>query len=279
MFLFMMVTVVYMNFATDVLLVAPAVVGTIFFVSKIWDAITDPMESYMWHQGTKFVERYDANSYLRIMEAWQRFDLAADAGVDGLIVVDLPPEEDEELCLPALAAGIKFIRLAVLGKFLAAWLFIGLALLLTFPIWITVNYLGDPDNGVILTAYIGSLLMAGGFLAIGSCISAATKNQVIAFIVSALIYPVFGSWAWGSLLNGSGWLEGLGFIDFADRPFCAEMDEIVLNFSMIVAHLIGYGGKQNAIGFVEGCNFFGISGLKGVIPFVKECFNFSFAHV
>jgi len=76
---------------------------------------------------------------------------------------------------------------AVVGKFLAAWAFAALALALTFPIWITVNYLGDPDNGTIFAAYIGSLLMAGGFLAIGSCLSAATRNQVIAFIVTAMI--------------------------------------------------------------------------------------------
>ena len=74
---------------------------------------------------------------------------------------------------------------AILGKFLAAWAFVGLALLLTVPIWITVNVLGDPDNGVILTSYIGSFLMAGAFLAVGSCISATTKNQVIAFILAA----------------------------------------------------------------------------------------------
>ena len=73
---------------------------------------------------------------------------------------------------------------AVLGKFLAAWAFTTIATILTFPIWITVNYLGNPDNGVILTAYIGSILMAGSFIAIGSCISAITKNQVIAFVVS-----------------------------------------------------------------------------------------------
>ena len=58
---------------------------------------------------------------------------------------------------------------AVLGKYLAAWAFTGVALLLTFPIWITVNYLGDPDNGTIIAAYIGSFLMAGGFIAIGAC--------------------------------------------------------------------------------------------------------------
>jgi ABC-2 type transport system permease protein len=76
---------------------------------------------------------------------------------------------------------------AVAGKFLAAWAFTSIALALTFPIWITVNYLGDPDNGVIFAAYLGSALMAGGFLAIGAAISAATKNQVIAFILSVLI--------------------------------------------------------------------------------------------
>ena len=80
---------------------------------------------------------------------------------------------------------------AVIGKFLAAWLFTAIALFLTFPLWISVNYLGDPDNGVILAAYIGSLLMAGGFLAIGACISATTKNQVIAFIISVVICFAF----------------------------------------------------------------------------------------
>ena len=76
---------------------------------------------------------------------------------------------------------------AVLGKFLAAWVFTALALVLTFPLWITVNYLGDPDNGVVLASYLGSLLMAGAFLAIGSCISALTRNQVIAFVVSGVV--------------------------------------------------------------------------------------------
>ena len=73
---------------------------------------------------------------------------------------------------------------AVLGKFLAAWAFSGAALGLTFPIWITVNVLGRPDNGVILAGYLGSFVMAGAFLAIGACMSALTKNQVIAFVVA-----------------------------------------------------------------------------------------------
>jgi ABC-2 type transport system permease protein len=76
---------------------------------------------------------------------------------------------------------------AVLGKFLAAWLFIGIALALTFPFWLTVLFLGDPDNGVIAASYIGSWLMAGAILAIGAAVSAATKNQIIAFIVSAAL--------------------------------------------------------------------------------------------
>ena len=80
---------------------------------------------------------------------------------------------------------------AVVGKFLAAWCFAGIALLLTFPVWITINYLGSPDNGAIVAAYVGSFLMAGGFLAIGMCMSAATRNQVIAFITAAVVGFIF----------------------------------------------------------------------------------------
>jgi ABC-2 type transport system permease protein len=76
---------------------------------------------------------------------------------------------------------------AVVGKFLAAWVFCGIALLLTFPMWITVNYLGSPDNGVIFASYLGSWLMAGSFLAVGAAISALTRNQVIAFVIAATI--------------------------------------------------------------------------------------------
>jgi ABC-2 type transport system permease protein len=94
---------------------------------------------------------------------------------------------------------------AVLGKFLAAWVFAGISLLLTFPMWITVNYLGKPDNGVIAASYAGSFLMAGGFLAIGSLISATTRSQVIAFVVSVVVCfgflisgypPVMAFFAW-----------------------------------------------------------------------------------
>ena len=102
---------------------------------------------------------------------------------------------------------------AVIGKYLAAWSFTAVALALTFPMWITVNYLGNPDNTVILASYIGSLIMAGGFLAIGSCISAFTKSQVIAFVISVVIcfmfilsgFPmvldIFQSWAPQAVLD------------------------------------------------------------------------------
>ncbi|MCP4489079.1 MAG: ABC transporter permease subunit [Gammaproteobacteria bacterium] len=130
---------------------------------------------------------------------------------------------------------------AVLGKFLAAWAFTGIALALTFPIWITVNLLGNPDNGAILAAYIGSLLMAGGFLSIGSCVSAFTKNQVIAFVISIVVcfgfllsgFPmvldVFRGWAPQVIVDAVASLSFLthfsnisrGVIDFRDLVYFA----------------------------------------------------------
>jgi ABC-2 type transport system permease protein len=79
----------------------------------------------------------------------------------------------------------------ILGKFLAAWCFTAIALALTFPMWLTAIYLGHPDNGVILASYLGSLLMAGGYLAISSCMSAITKNQVIAFVLGVVVCFLF----------------------------------------------------------------------------------------
>ena len=116
---------------------------------------------------------------------------------------------------------------AVVGKFLAAWLFVGLALLLTFPVWLTVNYLGEPDNGVILAGYIGSWLMAGGFLAIGSCMSAVTRNQVVAFILAVVV-------CFGFLLSGlpmvmnlfSGWAPQALLDTIADFSFLAHFAAI-----------------------------------------------------
>lgn len=82
-------------------------------------------------------------------------------------------------------------RALVVGKFLASWVFAGLSLMGTFPIWISVAFLGDPDNGVIIVSYIASFLMAGGFLAIGGFVSACTHNQVIAFILASIISFLF----------------------------------------------------------------------------------------
>ena len=132
---------------------------------------------------------------------------------------------------------------AVLGKFLAAWAFAGLALALTFPIWITVNYLGDPDNGAILAGYIGSFLMAGGFLAIGACLSAVTRNQVIAFILTVvvcflfllagfpLVLDVFEGWAPQPIIDAIASLSFLthfssiskGVIDLRDLLYFATL--------------------------------------------------------
>ena len=75
---------------------------------------------------------------------------------------------------------------AIIGKFLASWVFLTLALALTFPVWITVNWLGSPDNGVIFAGYIGSALLAGSYLAISCMTSAMTRNQVVAFILSVV---------------------------------------------------------------------------------------------
>jgi len=103
---------------------------------------------------------------------------------------------------------------AIVGKFIASWIVVGLALALTFPVVLTVNYLGSPDNGVILGGYIGSLLMAGAYLAISAMTSAMTRNQVVSFIVAVVIslflilagYPpvtnMLITWASPWLVNG-----------------------------------------------------------------------------
>lgn len=143
---------------------------------------------------------------------------------------------------------------AVVGKFLAAWCFAGLALALTFPIWITVNYLGSPDNGAILAAYIGSFLMAGGFLAIGACMSAATRNQVIAFIFTVVIcfgfllsgFPLvlglFEGWAPQSIVDAVASLSFLthfssiakGVIDLRDLLYFGTLIAVWLTANAIV---------------------------------------------
>ncbi|WP_211826561.1 ABC transporter permease subunit [Kistimonas asteriae] len=138
---------------------------------------------------------------------------------------------------------------AVLGKFLAAWVFTGLALLLTFPMWLTVNYLGSPDNGVILASYLGSWLMAGGFIAVGSCMSAATSNQVIAFILSVVVcfllvvagYPIvldaFQSWAPAPVVDAIGALSFLTHFEAISKGVL-DLRDVVYFLIMMAAWLL-----------------------------------------
>ncbi|RFF32058.1 ABC transporter permease [Wenzhouxiangella sediminis] len=143
---------------------------------------------------------------------------------------------------------------AVLGKFLAAWLFVGLSLALTFPIWITVNILGNPDNGVIVAAYVGSWLMAGGMLAISEALSAVTRNQVVAFILSVvvcfgfllsglpMVLDLFRAWMPQVLLDGVANLSFLvhfnsisrGVIDLRDLVYFA----LVIGFWLLANRIV-----------------------------------------
>ena len=151
------------------------------------------------------------------------------------------------MTLPVSLAG------AVLGKFLAAWAFTAIALALTFPMWLTVAYLGQPDHGVILAGYVGSLLMAGGYLAIAACISAVTKNQVIAFVVAVvicfiftvsgapLVLDFFAAWAPQTILNA---LSSFSFI----THFNAIVDGVIdLRDLIFFASLIAFWLFANAI--------------------------------
>ena len=145
----------------------------------------------------------------------------------------------------------------VLGKFLAAWAFMCIAIVLTFPIWITVNYLGNPDNGAIVAAYVGSALMAGGFLAVGAFISATTRNQVIAFVLAvvacfllllagySLVLDLFIGWAPQTLVDGIASLSFLthfesisrGVIDLRDLVYFALLIGASLYANTIILQL------------------------------------------
>lgn len=145
----------------------------------------------------------------------------------------------------------------VIGKYLAALAFSALALALTFPIWLTVNFLGDPDNGVILASYLGSLMLAGGYLAIGSCLSALTRNQVIAFVISVvacflftisgapLVLEVFDGWAPQALIETLATFSLLthfraitgGVIDARDVMFFASLIGVFLTATIIVVDM------------------------------------------
>ncbi|MAR79324.1 MAG: ABC transporter permease [Rhodospirillaceae bacterium] len=145
----------------------------------------------------------------------------------------------------------------VIAKFLAAWFFSLIALCLTFPMWISVNILGSPDNGVILASYIGSFLMSGALIALVSCISASTKSQVIAFILSVsisfiflmagldIILSIFKSWAPPTIINIISSLSILsnfqqitkGVIDLREVIFFISM---ILGFLFVNKYLIEF---------------------------------------
>jgi len=146
------------------------------------------------------------------------------------------------------------ISTTVFAKYFAAWFFIGLSLLLTFPMIFTVYFLGSPDNGPIITGYFGSFLMAGSYLAIASCTSALTKNQVISFILSVSICLILVLLGWGVLsetLNAifPVWLSDLvsqfsftthfnamrrGVIDIRDLIYFISIIVIVLMLNVVV---------------------------------------------
>ena len=143
---------------------------------------------------------------------------------------------------------------AVVGKFLAAWAFSITALSLTFPFWITVNYLGKPDNGVIFASYLGSALMAGSYLAIGSMLSATTKNQIIAFVLttavcflftlagSSVVLDFFSAWAPSEFVQAVGNFGFLphfqsiqrGVIDLRELFFFASIIVISLTANALI---------------------------------------------
>ncbi|HLV17294.1 MAG TPA: ABC transporter permease subunit [Pseudomonas sp.] len=137
---------------------------------------------------------------------------------------------------------------AVAGKFLAAWVFAGLALLLTFPMVLTVNYLGEPDNGAILTGYLGSWLMAGSYLAVGSCMSALARNQVIAFILAVsvcflfivsgfpMVLDLFSLWAPQGLVDAVASLSFLVRFDAISKGVI-DLRDLLYFLSFIVAWL------------------------------------------
>lgn len=140
---------------------------------------------------------------------------------------------------------------AMMGKFLAAWTVLGLSLMLTFPLWITVNYLGNPDNGVIVAAYLGSWLMSGAFLAIGICMSALTKNQVIAFILAIVVSFLFVVSGSGIVLDAfKGWAPSFVIDTIASFSFLTHYESlakgvIALNdvmYFLLLMSLWLYGG-------------------------------------
>lgn len=118
---------------------------------------------------------------------------------------------------------------AILGKFIASWLFLGIALVLTFPLVMTVNYLGAPDNGVIFCGYVGSFLLAGAFLAITCATSALSRSQVVSFIISVVI-------CFGLVLAG---FEPMVEFLRSVLGFDSTIVDVIASFS-VVTHFINF---------------------------------------
>lgn len=136
--------------------------GCTFFISRFFDNRVASLSSFfMWHPWL----------YLFLVPA---------------VGMRLWSEERKSGTIELLFTLPVTLEQALLGKFFAAWLFLGVALFLTFPMVITVGYLGTPDYGIIFTSYLGSFLLAGGFLAVTSLFSAMSKNQVISFVLSVI---------------------------------------------------------------------------------------------
>ncbi len=149
----------------------------------------------------------------------------------------------------------------VLGKFLAAWVFLACALALSFPLWVTVNYLGEPDNGAIFAGYLGSWFMAGGFLALGSMFSAATRNQVIAFVLTLvacfvlvaagfpLVLDAFSVWAPNWVLDLVAGLSFMAHFEAVSRGVIDLRDALyfisIMVFGLwLTAHLVRHTVKR-----------------------------------
>lgn len=146
------------------------------------------------------------------------------------------------------------VKQAVLGKFFAAWFFIIIALLLTFPMPLTLMYLGEPDMGLILTGYLGSALMAGGFLAIGSFFSALSKNQVISFILSVVACAVLVFAGMPTTMNVLSTFLPAGLVDaIAGMSFQTHFDSIqrgVIKFSDLAFFVLLIIGWVAACGVI-----------------------------
>ena len=135
---------------------------------------------------------------------------------------------------------------AVLGKFFAAWAFCALALGLTFPLWITINVLGSPENGVVLTGYLGALLVAGAFLAVCAAVSAATRNQVVAFVLGVLACFLFAA---------SGTSVVSEFLS-AHLPLLAEAARAISVFERFNGFVRGVVALRNLVFFTSLIAFF-----------------------